>query len=519
MATVRLDGDNLTIEDIVAVAYDPNVRVEISTTARERMLRSREAVERFVTQGEVVYGITTGFGHFRDRHINADQTAALQRNLIRSHAVGVGPRLPVEAVRALMVIRANTLAKGYSGIRPAIVQSLLDMLNRGVHPLIPEQGSLGTSGDLAPLAHMSLALIGEGEVIRGDGTVPSQDALLAAGIKPVELAAKEGLALVNGTAFMAGLGALNTRGASNLVHAADIAGALSLEALNGSTDPFDPRIHAVRPHPRQIEAADYIRQLLEGSTLVRPHGSPGRVQDAYSLRCIPQVHGAVHDAVAYARWALEIEINSATDNPLIFWEEDGPVALSGGNFHGELMAMAMDYLALGLTELANISERRLNRLVDADLNDGLLPDFLTEHGGLNSGFMLAHYTAAALASENKVLAHPASVDTVPTSANTEDHQSMGATAARHARDVLRNAETVVGLELFAAAQAIDFRRRTAATAKLGVGTAPVYELIREHVPFIERDRVMYPLIETMRELVASGAIVHAAAQGGVRRQM
>lgn len=518
MATVRLDGENLTIEDVVAVAYRNDVRVEISTAARERMARSRQAVEQFLEQGQIVYGITTGFGHFRDRHIDADETAALQRNLIRSHAVGVGPWLPAEAVRGLMVIRANTLAKGYSGIRPEIVECLVDMLNSGVHPVIPEQGSLGTSGDLAPLAHMTLSMIGEGEVMADHGSISSADALVAARIEPVELAAKEGLALVNGTAFMAGLSALNTHGASNLVHAADIAGALSLEALSGSVDPFDARIHAVRPHPRQIEAADYICQLLRGSKLVRTHGSPGRVQDAYSLRCIPQVHGAVHDAVAYARWALEIEINSATDNPLIFWDEEEPVALSGGNFHGELMAMAMDYLAIGLAELANISERRLNRLVDADLNDGLLPDFLTEHGGLNSGFMLAHYTAAALASENKVLAHPASVDTVPTSANTEDHQSMGATAARHARDVLRNAETVVGLELLAAAQAVDFRWRAEGDAELGAGTAPVYELIRERVSFIERDRIMYPIIETMRELVASGAIVKATEQGGVRRQ-
>ena len=511
MKTVTLDGEHLSIEDVVAVARQPAIRVEISDEAWARVARSRAAVEQFVERGDVVYGITTGFGHFRDRQIGPDETAALQRNLIRSHAAGVGPHLPQEAVRALMVVRANTLAKGYSGLRPATLQTLIDMLNQGVHPVIPEQGSLGTSGDLAPLAHMTLVLIGEGEATFEGETLSGGEALARAGIAPVELAAKEGLALVNGTAFMAGLGTLVTHGASNLVHAADIAGALSLEALNGSTDPFDPRIQAVRPHPRQIEAAGYIRKLLDGSQFIRSQHDPRRVQDAYSLRCIPQVHGAVHDAVAYARWALEIEINSATDNPLIFSEEDGPVALSGGNFHGELMAMSMDYLAMGLTELGNISERRLNRLVDADLNGGLLPDFLTEHGGLNSGFMIAHYTAAALTSENKVLAHPACVDTVPTSANTEDHQSMGGTAVRHARDVLKNVETIVGLELFAAAQAIDFRRRDMpAAAHLGVGTAPVYELIRRHVPFIEHDTVMYPLIDAMRRLVAGGEIIQAA---------
>lgn len=511
MQSVTLNGGRLTIEDVVAVARHPEIQVEIDNEAWGRVARSREAAKQFVERGSVIYGITTGFGHFRDKQIDAGQTAALQQNLVRSHSVGVGPHLSEDAVRALMIVRANTLAKGHSGIRPETLRALIDMLNRGIHPVIPEQGSLGTSGDLAPLAHMTLALIGEGDVIFREETLPANEALARAGLEPVKLTAKEGLALVNGTAFMAGLGALVTHGASNLVHAADIAGALSLEALHGSTDPFDPRIQAVRPHPRQIEAADYIRRLLADSQFIRRHGEPGRVQDAYSLRCIPQVHGAVHDAVAYARWALEIEINSATDNPLIFWEDDEPIALSGGNFHGELMAMAMDYLAIALAELGNISERRLNRLVDADLNDGLLPDFLTEHGGLNSGFMLAHYTAAALVSENKVLAHPACVDTVPTSANTEDHQSMGGTAVRHARDVLQNAEIVVGLELFGAAQAIDFRRRQASEElRLGVGTAPVYDLIREHVPFIERDTVMYPYIEKMQHLVRFGHINQAA---------
>ncbi len=488
-----LNGQHLTIADVVAVARNPDISVRIDDEARRRVARARAAVERFLERGDVVYGVTTGFGHFRDRLIDPAETAELQRNLLRSHATGVGPPLDEAAVRAVMLVRANTLAKGHSGIRPQTLDALLALLNRGVHPVIPEQGTLGTSGDLAPLAHMALVLIGEGEAWYQGRRLPGGEALQRAGLQPVALTAKEGLALVNGTAF--------------------IAAALSLEALNGSVEPFDPRLQAVRPHPRQIEAADYIRGLLEGSDFVRRTADPHRVQDAYSLRCVPQVHGAVHDAVSYARWALEIEINSATDNPLIFWEreDEEPVALTGGNFHGELVSMAMDYLAIGLTELGNISERRLNRLVDANLNDGLLPPFLTEHGGLNSGFMLVHYTAAALTAENKVLAHPACADTVPVSANTEDHQSMGGTAVRHARDVLRNVETIVALELFAAAQAIDFRRRQmGGNPRLGRGTAPVYELIREHVPFIERDTTMYPHMEAVRKLVAEGLVVQAA---------
>ncbi len=519
MQTITLNGQHLTIEDVVAVARNPEVRVRIDDEAQARVARSRAAVERFLARGDVVYGVTTGFGHFRDRVIEPGETAALQRNLLRSHATGVGPPLDEDAVRAMMLVRANTLAKGYSGIRPHVLEALLELLNRRVHPVVPEQGTLGTSGDLAPLAHMALVLIGEGEATYQGRRLPGREALRQAGLEPVELTAKEGLALVNGTAFIAGLGALVTHGAANLVHSADIAAALSLEALYGSVEPLDPRIQAVRPHPRQIEAADYIRALLEGSDFVRRTPDPRRVQDAYSLRCMPQVHGAVHDAVAYARWALEIEINSATDNPLIFWEDDDqePVALSGGNFHGELVSMAMDYLTIGLTELGNISERRLNRLVDANLNDGLLPPFLTEHGGLNSGFMLVHYTAAALTAENKVLAHPACADTVPVSANTEDHQSMGGTAGRHARDVMHNVETIVALELLAAAQAIDFRRRQmSGEPRLGAGTAPVYRLIRQHVPFVERDTVMYPLIEAVRRLVADGQIIQVAEQAVAR---
>ncbi|HID87487.1 MAG TPA: histidine ammonia-lyase, partial [Anaerolineae bacterium] len=378
---------------------------------------------------------------------------------------------------------------------------------RGVHPIVPPQGSLGASGDLAPLAHMSLVLIGQGEAIYQGERLPGGEAMRRAGLKPVDLAAKEGLALINGTALMAAIGSLTTYGAEKLSHVADIAAAMSLEALEGSIVPFDPRLHTVRPHPRQVGCAAYIRRLLESSEFLRSSHDPLRVQDAYSLRCVPQVHGAVRDAIAYARWALEIELNSATDNPLIFWEDGRPVALSGGNFHGEPIALAMDVLAMALTELGNISERRLNRLLDESLSQGL-PAFLIKHSGLNSGFMMTQYTAAALASENKVLAHPASADTIPTSADTEDHVSMGITAARHAREVLRNVETILAIELFAAAQAIDLRReRAARPLQLGLGTAPAYELIRERVPFLEHDAVMYPYIEAVRRLIERGELV------------
>ncbi len=511
MTPILLDGEHLTIDDVVAVALDPQAQFDLTPEARARIRQSRQAVEEFVARGEVVYGITTGFGDFKNRLVDADQAAALQRNLVRSHSVGVGDVLPEPVVRAMMLIRANTLAKGYSGIRLETVEALLEMLRRGVHPVVPAKGSLGASGDLAPLAHMALALIGEGEVFYTGQRIAAATALEQAGLQPVELVAKEGLALVNGTALMAGIGSLVTHAAENASRVADIAGALSLEALEGSLQPFDPRLHAVRPHPRQVECAAYVRKLLEGSEFLRPNGDPHRVQDAYSLRCIPQVHGAVRDAVAYARWVVEIELNAATDNPLIFWEGERPVALSGGNFHGQLVSLAMDYLALALTSLGNISERRLNRLIDEDINDGLLPAFLIKHGGLNTGFMLAQYTAAALASENKTLAHPASADTIPTSANTEDHVSMGATAAYHARQVLHNVETILAIELFAAAQAIDFRRaRAGRNLRLGWGTAPVYAAIRERVPFLEHDAVMAPLIDAVRQLVVGGKLAARA---------
>ena len=519
---IVVDGETLRLDDVVAVAQawaEPAaVRVELAPQARARIARARQAIEGFLARGEIVYGVTTGFGHFKDRLIPPAQAERLQQNILLSHAVGVGPPVDQATTRAVMLVRANTLAKGHSGVRVETVERLLAMLNAGVHPLIPAKGSLGASGDLAPLAHMALVLTGQGQAVHRGETMPGAQALRRAGLEPLVLQAKEGLALTNGTAFMTGVGTLVTCRAEQAAQIADIAGALSCEALHATPRAFDERIHASRPHPRQIACAAYLRRLLEGSGFLRPD-DPLNVQDAYTLRCMPQVHGAARDAIAYARWLLEIELNSATDNPLIFFEPDGtPVCLSGGNFHGEPVAIAMDYLKIALAEFGNISERRLTRLTDDASNQGTLPAFLIKHGGLNSGFMMAQCTAAALASENKVLAHPASVDTVPTSANTEDHVSMGATAARQAAEILENVETILAIELLAAAQGIDFRREVLGDVALGRGTAPAYRLIRERVPFLEHDACMAPLIEAARELVRGGELVRAVNQAvGERR--
>jgi histidine ammonia-lyase len=512
MEQIRLDGDQLALEDVFTVAQAPSsghdVEVILTDEAWEKVGRAQRAIEAFIDRGEVVYGVTTGFGAFKDRIIPPEEVRQLQRNVVMSHAVGVGDPLDQASTRAMMLIRANTLAKGHSGIREQTLRLLLEMINRGVHPVIPIKGSLGASGDLAPLAHMSLPMIGLGEATFQGARMSGADAVEKAGLAVVNLEAKEGLALTNGTAMMAAIGVLATLQAENIELVADVAGCMSLEALHGTLAAYDERIHAVRPYPRQVECARFLRQITQGSTFTRSH-DPQHVQDAYTLRCIPQVHGAVRDAVLYARWVLQIELNSATDNPLLFFDEDSDEAtvLSGGNFHGEPVAIAMDYLALAMTELGNISERRIMRLTDEASNQETLPAFLTEKGGLNSGFMLTQYTAAALASENKVLAHPASVDTIPTSANTEDHVSMGATAARQAKEIIENVERILALELFAACQAIDFRREILGPeARLGKGTAPAYALIREKVPFIENDEVMYPHIEAIHELIASGKV-------------
>jgi len=509
MKPLLISGEQLKVDDVVAVAYGRPVALD--PAAVPGMERSRAAVDRLVTEGRVVYGITTGFGRFKDRLISSDEVRQLQLNLVRSHAVGVGPDLSVPTVRAMMLARANTLARGFSGARPAIVGLLLDLLNAGVTPRIPAQGSLGASGDLAPLAHLALVLVGEGEAFVNGQLMDGGAALAAADLRPVELEAKEGLALLNGTAQMVGTGALLVRRAINLALTADIAACLSLEALHGTDRAYDPRVHALRPHPRQINCADFLRRVLAGSRFLRSD-DPNNVQDPYTLRCVPQVHGAVRDSIAYAQWVIDIELNTVNDNPIIFVDDAGHVdVISAGNFHGEPVALAMDYAALGLTELGNMSERRCARLVDADSNGGVLPMFLTENGGLESGLMMAQYTAAALASENKVLAHPSSADTIPTSANVEDHVSMGAAAVRHALQILEHVETIVGIELLLAAQGVDFRCRTLGRgpADLGAGTAVAYGLMREQVPFLDADVYLSPLIERARRLVAEGTIKQA----------
>lgn len=507
MTEIILDGENLTCEQVLAVAYgkpnDPPVR--LSDKAKANVNRSAAAVQTLLERGEIAYGITTGFGAFKDKIISREEVELLQRNIIVSHAVGVGKPFDIPTTRAIILIRANTLARGFSGIRLEVLELLIEFLNRGVHPLVPEKGSLGASGDLAPLAHVACVLIGEGEATLDGEKLSGRDALKRAGLSPMMPAAKEGLALTNGTTIMTAVGLLETYKAKKLADVADVAGCLSLEALNGTVSAFDERIHALRPHPRQIDCAKNLRDILAESEFVREFDATN-VQDAYTLRCMPQVHGACRDAIAYAEWVVNIELNAVTDNPLIFCDEncDKIEVISGGNFHGEPLALSMDYLAIALSELANISERRLMRLTDESSNAHILPAFLTENGGLNSGFMIVQYTAAALCTENKILSHPASVDTIPSSANVEDHVSMGVTSVLKLRTVAENLEYVLALELFAAAQGVDFRhRKIGMSKKLGKGTRAVYEKIRERVPFIEKDEYLKNHIEAVREIVAT----------------
>lgn len=517
METIYLDGTSLTFDQVQAAAYgQPDApHIAISPEAAKLVTRAAEAVQTLLKRGTIAYGITTGFGAFKDRIIPPEQVEQLQRNILVSHSVGVGNPFDIPTTRAIMLIRANTLARGHSGIRLATLQLMLDMLNRGIHPVIPEKGSLGASGDLAPLAHMALPIIGEGTAEYQGEVMSGAEAFQRAGLSSITLAAKEGLALTNGTSVMTALGVLQTLRAERFSQTADIAGCLSLEALNGTDLAYDERIHNLRPYPRQKDCASYLRSLLQDSQFTRDHTSLN-VQDAYTLRCIPQVHGAVRDAIAYARWIFEIELNAVTDNPLIFIDEQDEITvLSGGNFHGEPLAIAMDYLAFSAAELGNISERRIMRLTDECSNTHVLPAFLTKQGGLNSGFMILQYTAAALATENKVLSHPASVDTIPTSANVEDHVSMGATAALKLRSVLDNVERILAIELMSAAQGVDFRRQAIGADKnLGRGTRGVYALLRQHVPFIEFDTTMSGYIEKIRQLVESGAVTGSASING-----
>ncbi len=500
---IEIHGESLTLEQIEAVAREPGTEVAIPEDAVARMHRSRAVVEAALRRGEAVYGVTTGFGRLADVPIPHDRLEELQVNLIRSHACGVGPALPREETRAMTLLRANVLAKGFSGIRPEVVALLVEMLNRGVHPVIPEQGSVGASGDLAPLSHLALVLIGEGEAEHQGAILPGGEALRRAGLAPVRLQAKEGLALNNGTQFMTALGALALRGAERAVDTADVAGAMSLEGLLGTPAAFHPAIHRARPHAGQRASAERLVALLEDSEIRESHrhGDP-RVQDAYALRCMPQVHGAARAAFAYARTVLETEANSATDNPLIFPDEgEGGLVLSGGNFHGAPVAQVLDLLAIALADLASISERRIERLVNPDLSEGL-PAFLTADPGVSSGFMIAQITAAALVSENKVLSHPASVDSIPTGASREDHVSMGAHGAVKLRRVLRNTETVLGIELLCAAQALEFRK----PLRPGQGVRRAYDLLRAVVPPLGADRNLSVDIAAAAELVRGGGL-------------
>lgn len=497
-ARVVIDGERLTLGEVERVARD-FAPVEIAADARARVVRSRAVAERAVASGEIVYGVTTGFGRLADVAVPPDRIGEMQLNLVRSHACGVGPPFDIATVRAICLLRANVLAKGFSGVRPVIIDQLVEMLNRGVHPIIPSQGSVGASGDLAPLSHLALVLVGEGEAFVGGNRLAGREALRQAGLEPVSLSAKEGLALNNGTQVMTGIGVLALLDAERLVESAEVAGAMSLEGLRGTPDAFHAALHRIRPQPGQITSAERLRHLLAESEIRESHRhNDPRVQDAYALRCMPQVHGATRNALAYIRQVLETEINSATDNPLIFPDEDGGRVLSGGNFHGQPVAQVLDLLAIALTDLASISERRIERLVNPDLSD--LPAFLTADPGVNSGMMLAQITAAALVSESKVLAHPASVDSIPTGANREDHVSMGTTAARKATQVLRNAEVVIGIELLCAAQALDFLK----PLRPGRGVGRAYRIVRERIPTLAGDRVLAPDIETAAALVREG---------------
>jgi histidine ammonia-lyase len=495
---VMVDGESLTLEDVVQVARY-NESAILHESAIPRIERSRAVVESAIREGKVVYGVNTGFGDLATVSIGKEDLARLQVNLLRSHSAGVGPSFSREVVRGMMLLRANALAKGYSGVRLEVIQTLIEMLNKDVTPVVPQQGSVGSSGDLAPLAHMALVLIGEGEAFQSGKIVSGKIALRKAGIKPLVLQAKEGVALINGTQPMSAVGVLTIFDAFRLIHDATIAASMSLEALRGTRMATDERIHSIRPHEGQADVALAQRKILQDSEINQSHAECGKVQDAYSLRCIPQVLGASLDTIRYAYSVLETEINSATDNPLVFGE-DG-VVISGGNFHGQPVALAMDFLGIAISEIASISERRINRLVNPHLSE--LPAFLTTEGGLESGMMIAQYTAAALVSENKILAHPASVDSIPTSADQEDHVSMGTIASRKAANILENAQNVVAIEYMCACQGIDYL----APLKPSEPIEAAYKIIRNVVSKLEDDRPLSPDIIKIQELMKSGDII------------
>ncbi|PNH20844.1 histidine ammonia-lyase [Lachnospiraceae bacterium] len=502
MEKIIITGEDLSVEQIVAVCRN-HAKLELSEKSRADVLASRKIVDDLVDEKKVVYGITTGFGKFSDVVISTDECRALQKNLIITHAVGAGDPFPEDVARGMLLLRINNLSKGFSGIRLETLQTMIDMLNQGVTPFIPCQGSLGASGDLAPLSHMVLVMLGLGKAWYRGELLDGAEAMKRAGIEPIELSAKEGLALNNGTQAMTAVGSLALYDAIRLLKVADIADALNYEAQNGVMDALEERVHTVRPHNGQITTAKNLRRLLEGSKNTTRQGEL-RVQDAYSLRCSPQIHGASKDAVNYVKEHVDIEINSVTDNPIIFQEDRA--GISGGNFHGQPMALSFDFLKIAESELANVSERRIERLVNPAYSG--LSAFLTQHGGVCSGFMIVQYSAAALVSENKVLAHPASVDSIPSSAGQEDHVSMGTIAARQAAEIGKNVRRVLAMELMVACQGIDLRGNKG----LGKGTQAAYDLVRAKVATLDQDRELYEDINYCEEIIRDDSLIAAVEQ-------
>ncbi|NDY70669.1 histidine ammonia-lyase [Desulfobacter hydrogenophilus] len=497
---VQLNGQNFTLGQLIDIAREGRTAA-VSVNSETRIKKARALVEDWVKKGTCIYGVTTGFGALSDVPISFEDTKTLQRNILVSHAAGVGNCMDDDVVRAMMALRINDFCRGNSGLRLETIKILAHVLNAGIIPVVPEKGSVGASGDLVPMAHLSLVLIGEGEAFVDGVRMPGARALAAKNIEPLELGAGEGLALINGTQFMLALGCLALYDALNLCKHADIAASMSLETLMGTRTAFDPRIHNARPHLGQMKVASDMMKITQNSEIISSHRDCSRVQDAYTLRCSPQVHGASWDAFGYVDRVIRVEMNASTENPLIF-PESGEF-LSGGNFHGQPLALACDFLGIAIAELANISERRIERLVNPQLSG--LPAFLVKDTGLNSGFMIAQYVAASLVSENKVLAHPASVDSIPTSANKEDHVSMGAIAARKCRDIVENTEQVIAIELLCGAQAIDMFTNL----KAGKGTMAAYETIRSKVPCMTKDRFLAADIAVVRKLLHSGRIVRA----------
>ncbi len=492
-----LSGYTLTLSDVVRVASAAERDVRLSDAALERIDRSRAYIEELLARNERVYGVTTGFGRLAEVFISPGRRLDLQLNLVRSHSSGIGQPLSTAEVRAIILLRANALARGNSGCRRELIERLLDFLRLGIHPIVPEIGSVGASGDLAPLAHVALAVIGEGDVEIGGTILPAARALAAHGLEPLSLVEKEGLALINGTQATTAIGLLSLVAAEQALETLEVAGAMSLEGLRGTPDPFRPEVHAARPHPGQITSAERLWHLLQDSEIRESHRyNDPRVHDAYSLRCMPQVHGAAREVLGYVRRIIETEINSSTDNPLIFPEAE--LVVSAGNFHAQIVAQALDFLAIAVADLASVSERRIERLLNPDLSG--LPAFLARDPGVQSGFMIAQVAVADLLGEMRVLAHPASVDTVSTSGAKEDHVSMGLAAARKVRRAVSNLEYVVAVELMCAAQALELLK----PLKPGRGVQRAYEIVREHVPPLDGDRVLTPDIEALRSAIRAG---------------